>query len=73
MKIKYSKNVFNITVLSRGAYGSIWSDLTLKSDQTKNSDMKIFQAGLDRLNRQIGLYQTILQGFVLVWSTSFYF
>ena len=41
----------------RGENGSVWSGLTLKSDQTKNFSLEIS----DRLNYQTGLDQIVLQ------------
>ena len=60
-------------VPSKGAHGPILSDLTLKSDQTKNFGLENFQTGPDHLNCQTGTDQTVLQRFGMVWFTVFYF
>ena len=57
----------------RGAHGPVWSDLTLKSNQTKNFGLEIFQTKPDRLNHQTGPNQTVLQGsglrfFIFIFS-----
>ena len=47
--------------------------ITLKLDQTKNSDLEIFQTVSDRLNHQTEPVQIVLERSNLVYGFSFFF
>ena len=54
---------------ARAAHGPVWSDLTEKSYQTRNSGLEIPQTRPDQSRDQTGPDQTVLERSGLVWST----
>ena len=69
--IYFCKNYWQ-KLKNRAAHGPVWSGLTEKSDQTRNSGLENFQTRPDQSKDQTGPDRTVLERSGLVWSTVFF-